>query len=58
MWCVTVHHPMTDDRCLRCGSAFDYDDGECPDCEWSAADFRESDRYGLARAGTGEWGGD
>ncbi|WP_197431240.1 hypothetical protein [Halorubrum sp. CBA1125] len=45
-------------RCLRCGEQFDYDDGACPNCGWSSAEFRSRGRYNLARPGTGEWGED
>jgi len=54
---VVLLPPMTsqDNRCLRCAEQFDYDDGECPSCGWSSAEFRSRNRYNLARSGTGEW---
>jgi ribosomal protein L37E len=45
-------------RCLRCAEAFDYADGECPDCGWSSDEFKNGGRYGLERSGTGTWGDD
>lgn len=40
--------------CLRCDATFDYDGGECPECGWNAAEFRERGRYGLSRSKTGD----
>lgn len=41
-------------ECLGCGTAFDYTDGECPECGWDPDDFRERGRHGLSTDGHGE----
>jgi len=43
-----------DGECLGCGITFEYSDGECPECGWEPAAFRDRGRYGLGKPGHGE----
>jgi len=40
-------------HCQNCNEQFDYNIGECPNCEWDSESWQERGRYGLARPGVG-----